>query len=88
MVKQCGPQLALVIPDARAERTKPQVCCFQSLMELVKRKEKKRKVHTFWQEFSEGFQIGHHCMAILPLLSLPVYAAATMTRHLDWSHRL
>ncbi|KAL0045166.1 hypothetical protein WJX82_010887 [Trebouxia sp. C0006] len=25
MVKQCGPQLALVIPDARAERTKPQV---------------------------------------------------------------
>lgn len=26
MVKQCGPQLALVIPDARSERTKPQVC--------------------------------------------------------------
>lgn len=26
MIKQCGPQLALVIPDARAERTKPQVC--------------------------------------------------------------
>ena len=25
MIKQCGPQLALVIPDARAERTKPQV---------------------------------------------------------------
>ena len=26
MVKQCGPQLALVIPDARTERTKAQVC--------------------------------------------------------------
>ena len=25
MVKQCGPKLALLIPDARAERTKPQV---------------------------------------------------------------
>lgn len=25
MVKQCGPKLALVIPDARTERTKPQV---------------------------------------------------------------
>ncbi|KAL0040536.1 hypothetical protein WJX77_010023 [Trebouxia sp. C0004] len=30
MVKQCGPQLALVIPDARAERTKPQVIDPQS----------------------------------------------------------
>lgn len=25
MLKQCGPKLALLIPDARAERTKPQV---------------------------------------------------------------
>ena len=42
MVKQCGPQIALVIPDARAERTKPQVCCFHALLNLVKRKERKR----------------------------------------------
>jgi hypothetical protein len=34
MVKQCGPQLALVIPDARAERTKPQVGCFHTLLKL------------------------------------------------------
>ena len=31
MVKQCGPQLALVIPDARAERTKPQVTFSQQV---------------------------------------------------------
>ncbi len=43
MVKQCGPQLALVIPDARAERTKPQVCCFHALLNLVERKGKALK---------------------------------------------
>ena len=37
---------------------------------------------------AQGIEIGHHCMADLPLLSLPVYAAAAMTHHLDWSHRL
>ena len=38
MVKQCGPQLALVIPDARAEHTKPQVCCFHTVLKLEQRK--------------------------------------------------
>lgn len=42
MVKQCGPQLALVIPDARAERTKPQVSCLHTLLESAKEKNRLR----------------------------------------------
>ncbi len=36
MVKQCGPQLALVIPDARAERTKAHVSVHSCVSEDVR----------------------------------------------------